>query len=306
MRMASPSRTLSPRLVGAALVTLSALIWSTAGVFTNGVATDAWGVIFWRGLAAAGFGGLVLILSGSLIAEIRAFRGPALLAAVVMTVGTTAFIPAFKLTGVANVALIYAAAPFFAAGMAWAFLGEAPTRRMVIASIAAFTGVGVIVSGSLDGSFGALSLWGDVLALVMTVMMASAMVVYRAWPDTPAVAPTALSSLMVMPVAAALGGAAVPPAADLWLIIAFAAVFAVASVLLMVGARRVPSGEAALLSALEAPFGPLLAWAILAETPASRTLIGGAVVFLAVVWSQLGQGARAENAKPAPDRCADA
>ncbi|WP_299546558.1 hypothetical protein [uncultured Tateyamaria sp.] len=41
------------RKAGIVLVVVSAIVFSSAGVFTNGVSTDAWGIIFWRGVAAS-------------------------------------------------------------------------------------------------------------------------------------------------------------------------------------------------------------------------------------------------------------
>ena len=126
------------RTTGVILVIISAIVFSSAGIFTKGVETDAWGVIFWRGLSAAAFTFGYLILRGALIREIAAFRLPTLVVTLMMAAGTAAFIPAFKLSSVANVALIYAAAPFIAAAMAWIFIGERPTRTVVIASLTAF------------------------------------------------------------------------------------------------------------------------------------------------------------------------
>ena len=40
--------------LGRVLVTLSALAWSTAGIFTKGVEADVWTVLLWRGLLAGG------------------------------------------------------------------------------------------------------------------------------------------------------------------------------------------------------------------------------------------------------------
>jgi len=69
-------------LVGVVLVAVSAVIWSSAGIFTRGVAADAWAVIFWRGVAAAGFTLAYLMLRGVLAKEIRQFTGPSLLISV--------------------------------------------------------------------------------------------------------------------------------------------------------------------------------------------------------------------------------
>ncbi|MFN0264085.1 DMT family transporter [Tepidamorphus sp. 3E244] len=270
------------RRTGVVLVVVSAVVFSTAGIFTNGVDTDAWGIIFWRGLAAAAFTAGYLTTRRKLLAEVRALGRHGLLVAVLMAAGTAAFIPAFKLSSVANVALIYASAPFVAAGLAWALIGEAPTRKVIVASLAAFCGVLVIVSGSL----GRPSLAGDGLALVMTVMMAGTMVVYRARPATTAALPAMLSSLILLPFAAIFGDPLAAPVAELPVLVIFGMVFAVASVTLSEGARRLPSAETALLSALEVPLAPVLAWLILAETTTPRVLLGGAVILFAVMWSQ--------------------
>ncbi len=286
--MAQQTHMTLSRNAGAALVVVSAVVFSTAGSFTNGVAADAWGIIFWRGLAAAGFTFAYLAMTGALIAEIRCFGTPAILATVLMAMGTAAFIPAFKLSSVANVVLIYASAPFFAAGLSWIVVGEAPSRRVIVASLAAFGGVLVIVAGSL----GTPNLLGDGLALVMTVMMAGVMVVYRARPKTTAALPAALSSVVLLPIALVVGQPFLTPGSDQPVLVVFGLVFAIASVTLSEGARRLPSGETALLSALEVPLAPILAWLILAETPSVQVLAGGAIIMVAVIWSQVNGESR--------------
>ena len=155
------------RKAGIVLVAVSAIVFSSAGVFTNGVSTDPWEIIFWRGAAAATFTLIYLVLRGALLAEIRAFNKPAFFVTLMMAAGTAAFIPAFKLSSVANVALIYAAAPFIAAGLSWVFIKELPTTRVILASLAALLGVFIIVSAS----FGDSQLKGDFLALFMTLML---------------------------------------------------------------------------------------------------------------------------------------
>lgn len=268
--------------VGVLFVLVSAVVFSTAGIFTNGVETDAWGIIFWRGLAAASFTLTYLFFRGTLFQEIRLFNRPALLATLLLAAGTAAFIPAFKLSSVANVALIYASAPFVAAGLSWIFLKEAPSRSVILASGISFLGVLTIVSGSI----GQASLMGDALAFFMTLMMAGTMVVYRAHPQTTAALPAALSSVVLLPLAVFVGGPLAAPGGEFPILIAFGLIFAIASVTLSEGARRLPSAETALLSSLEVPIAPLLAWFILSEDPSLRVLLGGAIIFLAVVWSQ--------------------
>ncbi|WP_390911341.1 EamA family transporter [Pseudosulfitobacter sp. SM2401] len=272
----------STRTSGVVLVVISAFVFSTAGIFTNGVSTDAWGVIFWRGVAAAAFTLAYLMLRGQLRSELAAFGKPALLVTILMAAGTAAFIPAFKLSSVANVALIYAAAPFVTAALSWIFIREAPSRTVLIASIAAFAGVLIIVSGSL----GSGAILGDALALFMTLMMSATMVVYRKHPDTTAALPAALSSVVLLPVALIFGAPMLVSGGEMPILVLFGLVFAVASVTLSEGARRLPSAETALLSTLEVPLAPLLALLILSEIPSVQGIIGGAIILIAVLWSQ--------------------
>ena len=189
------------RQTGVLLVVISAFVFSTAGVFTKGVEAAAWTIIFWRGLAASVFTIAYLALRGTLRRELAAFGWPAFAAAVMLAAGTAAFIPAFKLSSVANVALIYGAAPFVAAVLSLLFLREAPTRTVSIASVVAFGGVIIIFSGSANG----VAWRGDALAFFMTVMMAGSMVLYRAYPKTTAALPAALSSILLLPLALIVG-----------------------------------------------------------------------------------------------------
>lgn len=268
---------------GVALVCLSALVFSTAGLFTKGVDADAWTVIFWRGLSAAGFTILYTMWRGSLRREVKQFGFPAFLATAFMASGTAAFIPAFKLTSIANVSLIWAAAPFATALLAWIALRERPKKRVVIASIFAIAGVAIVLGGSIGGG----NLTGDLLALWMTLMMAAAIVVYRKWPDTPAALPAALSSLVLLPVSFVVTEPMQVSASEVYVLIAFGLIFAIASVTLLEGVRRIPAAEGALLGALETPLAPIWAFLLFSEMPSPATFAGGTIILAAIVWSQL-------------------
>ncbi|MGE0284953.1 MAG: EamA family transporter [Bradyrhizobium sp.] len=67
------------------------------------------------------------------------------------------------MTNVANVAVIVAAQPFIAAGLAWLWFREAARWRTLLASLVAFIGVAVTVSQSSASS----DLRGIALAFVM-------------------------------------------------------------------------------------------------------------------------------------------
>ena len=49
------------------------------------------------------------------------------------------------------------------------------------------------------------------------------------------------------------------------------------------GARLIPAAYAALLATFETMLGPVWVWLIHDETPSARTLLGGAIVFAALI-----------------------
>jgi drug/metabolite transporter (DMT)-like permease len=276
----SPSST---RSTGIVLVVASAVVFSTAGLFTRGVAAGAWDIIFWRGVFAALFTTAYVARRGTFKAEFTGMGWSGVAAALVGASSTAAFIPAFKLTTIANVSLIYAASPLVAALLAWAWVGEALTRRVLIGSAAALAGVAIIVGGSLGG----VHLKGDLLATYMTCTFAIMVVIYRRWPQTPAAGPAVLSSLVLLPLAIAFGAPFSDPPPEIAVMAAFGIAFAVASVTFGEGARRLSAGETMLLSILEVPIAPLFAWLAFSELPAIATVIGGVLVLAGVIGTQL-------------------
>ncbi len=273
---------ISPRLLGVILVLISALVFSSAGLFVKGVAADAWAILFWRGLSATVFTSLYVFWRGQVKREFRDMGLAGISAAVVGAMATIAFIPAFKHTSIANVSLIYAAVPFVCASIAWFWFREKPTRIVIMASLGAFSGVLVIVGGSLDS----LNLKGDLLALWMTLGMAVYLCIYRRYPETPAAGPAVLLSLLLVPIAWVAGNPLSASSGDILITCLFGLVFSVASVTMAEGARRLPAAETALISALETPLAPVWAYFLFTEIPTRYTLVGGLIILIAVFGAQ--------------------
>lgn len=271
----------SQYVAGIALVITAAVTYSTAGLFTKGVDAGAWDVIFWRGFFAALFTTAWTVQRRAFVRNFVGIGYSGWAVAIVGALGTAAFISAFKLTTIANVSIIYAVAPLIAALLAWLFIGEQVTRRTVMGCIGALLGVAIIVWGS----FGQISLNGDILALLMTTAMATIMVIYRKHPDTPGAGPSVLQSLLLLPFAIMLGDPFAVSGTEICVLAAFGILFAVASVTLAEGAKRVPSGQTALLSTLETPLAPVFAFIVFTEVPGIATFVGGLVVLAAVLLS---------------------
>ncbi|WP_120499838.1 DMT family transporter [Roseovarius sp. EL26] len=286
--MTTHSQARSAHAVGVLFLVASAIAFSSTGIFTKGVEAAAWAVIFWRGVFASISTTAYAASRGKLKEEFLGMRWSGLAVGAVGAAGTAALIPAFKLTDIANVALIYASAPFLAALLAWLAIGERVSKRTALGAAGALAGVLIIVAGSV----GSVNLIGDGLALLMTLVMATIMVIYRARPETPSAGPSVLQSLFLFPFALTFGAPFETAPFEIAILAAFGVMHAIASVTLAEGAKRVPSGQTALIGALETPLAPLLAFLILTEIPSTPTLFGGLVVFTAVLISLWEKPAR--------------
>ncbi len=267
--------------LGLLLVTASAVAWSTAGLFTRLIPVETWSMLVWRGVfGALGIFAVMVALEGrGAVAGFRRMGWPGWTFAIVSGLGMLCFITSLRITTVAHVSIIYATVPLVAAALAWAVMRERPARSALMASIVALIGVGVMVGLGLEGD-----LFGDLLAFGMTLALAVMMVISRHYQNIPIIPAACLSAL--------LSGAAAIPMSDglavsmdeLGLLVLFGLVnSAFGLALFSLGARMLPAIETALIGALDAPLAPIWVWLIFAETPGWATVIGGAIVFAAVI-----------------------
>lgn len=258
----------------------SALAFSVAGVLTKAIQANTWTIACWRGLV----GGLLVIAyvtwkDRKLPVEARyrlGWRG--WLLALVGGASSLAFIAAFKLTYIANVAVIYATAPFLAAALGWCMVREGMRWRTAAAGAVSLAGVCIVVGSGL----GSDRLLGDAVALLMTLGCALYMVMIRTFRDCQVVLAGGVSAVLLF----LAGLAVIDPLAvsgrDVPLLLGFGVSFAVALVLWTEGTRLIPASESGFLGTVETPFAILLAWIFLAELPPPIGLAGGAVVLAAV------------------------
>ena len=282
------------RLLGAALVGLSAAVFGLAGVLTKSIAADPLVINCWRGL----FGGL--FIAGYVFWR-RAGSGASLrlgwqgwLLSLVGAAASIAFIAAFKAGYVANVAIVYATVPFAAALFALLLLGERVRRQTMLAALVSIAGVAVMMSSGLAGG----NLRGDALALVMMLLSALYMVLVRKFRNTPVVWAAAVSAFLLFGSGWIFADPLAVGARDMVLLAAFGFSFALAVVLWTEGARLIPAPEAGLIGSAEVPFAIVFAWLILAEQPPLASWVGGVIVLSAVFahacldWRRARAGAR--------------
>jgi drug/metabolite transporter (DMT)-like permease len=282
---------------GVLLITLSMVAFSSAGFFTRLIQLDVWTMLFWRGLFAGLMilGIIVVQERRRTLAAIRAVGRPGLAVALFSTAATILYLNAFRRTSVADVAVIFAAAPFVTAGLGWLWLGIAEPWSTLTASLVALFGVSIMVGGAVtDGH-----LIGDLMAFGMTVCMAIMMLILRRQQATPMLPAACLSALLCPLAVWPFGAPLAVGAGDMLNLFLFGTTqFGLGLALLTLGGRWVSATENALLNTLEAPLAIAWVWLCFAETPSVTSLIGGGIVVAAVI-AQVWYGTRS-RLKPQP------
>ena len=278
---------LSPYSTGIVLVSISAVVWSTVGLFAKGIDADVWVILFWRGLFSISVLGMYVWSKSKrgIIQEVKNLGWPGWISAVVGAAATICFISAFKYTSIANVSIIYAIVPFIVAVLAWIFMREKTTVKTIIAATIALVGVAIMVGGSSGSS----SLTGDLLAICMAIGMATLVVIFRMFPGRPMVLSTIISAVIHVVISFVLSSPFHVNVMDLILLICFGAVFATATILMIEGTRLIPASKSALISTAEAPLGPIWAWLVFSQIPLFETWVGGGFVFVAVLWNIMSE-----------------
>jgi drug/metabolite transporter (DMT)-like permease len=177
------------------------------------------------------------------------------------------------------VLVITAIAPVLAALLARVTLGEAITRRTVLAMALALVGIVLVI-----GSPGQGSLAGDGLSILVALTFALTIVITR-WRHDVSMAPaTCLSQALLVAAFAPFATPAQIGAADAaWLLALGVGQIGLGFVLLTAGARLIPAAQVGLITLLEVDLGPVWVWLALGEQPATLTFVGGVVVFVAIV-----------------------
>lgn len=270
---------------GALLVFFSALLWSLGGAIARYIeAPDPWAVIFWRSLWATAFLIAYMVWRDGWRGAMRLFRDmglPGLAVAACFATASTCFVVALSHTTVANILLIQAGVPLIAALFGWIALREKVSGGTWVAIFFVIVGVAVMVSESLGGSVSPI---GDGLALAITCALATATVITRRFAHVRMTPATCLGTIFAALLALTQASLLEASGRDMVFLFAFGVLnLGLGLACFATGARMIPAAMAALLGTFETILGPVWVWLAHAEVPSGRTLIGGGIVFAALL-----------------------
>lgn len=281
---------------GIVMVMAAGGFFSLGGILVRLVeAAGPWQILLVRSLALSLtlFAVLALRHRGAVFAEFRKAGFAAVIGALCLGVAFSGFIFSLTHTTVANAVFILCAAPFFTAPLAWLVLGERVRRATWFSMVFAIVGVGVMVGGGI----GAGALLGNLTALLSVFGFAGFAVAMRWGRQTDMLALVCLAGVFTAVVAGFMAESYAYSPRDLGIIAVMGVIQVSAGMILFtMGSRHVPATELTLLALTEVVLGPIWVWLWLGEVPRLWTLVGGAVVFAAIV----GHAVTGMRHKPPP------
>ena len=285
---------------GVLFVFAAGVLWSTVGLGIRMI-EDAvvWQILFYRSISMSLFLYVVIrVRSGeSPIVQIHRIGFPSVIAGLSLVAAYSGGIYSIQNTSVANAMLLFATAPFMAAVLGWIILGERVRVATWVAIAFAIGGIAIMVA---DKS-GSVVLKGSLAALGSAFGFAVFTVALR-WGRTGEMLPSVfLSGLFAAVITFGIcqfSGLSVMLSLQDSAISMGMGVFQVGAGLILytLGSRSLPAAELALLSLAEVLLGPLWVWLFLGETASFNTLIGGAVLLVAIA----GNAASGKRRKPPP------
>jgi drug/metabolite transporter (DMT)-like permease len=268
---------------GLVLTIVGVLVLTPDTLLIRLAAADQWTLVFWRGalMASVLFGVIVWHQGrGTVQAFVRIGRN-GLIVGTCYGLGSVFFVSAINYTGVANTLIIVASAPMFAAILARYVLSESVPMRTVLAIIATFVGIIIVVSDEPGDS----NLFGGLMALGAAVVMATAFVFVRRAKSINMIPATTIGGVFAAVAAIAFGSASpleLNQDQVIWVVLMGAVVLPISFGLVTLGPRYIPAPEVGLILLLETALGPLWVWLVLGEGANAQVLTGGAIVVTAL------------------------
>ncbi len=276
---------------GVALVLMAGVCWSIVGLVVRLMeGATGWQILFYRSLSLGLFLFLVLAIR-SRGRPLHAFRRAGvscLLGGLALVVAFCGSIFAIRNTSVANAMFLFATAPFMAALLGLVILKESVRRATWMAMAVGGLGVALMVAEGLSlGHF-----LGNAAAVTSALGFAFFAVALR-WQHKEDMMPAVclggfFTAAIAGTIALAVGEGLAVSAYDLALACALGLVqLGLGMTLFTYGSKSVPAAELALLAMTEVLLGPVWVWLVLGETAGPWTLVGGAVLMVAIAANAL-------------------
>ena len=267
---------------GILLLVASGFFLSTSGIALRLIEqADGWQILFYRSFALSLTIFLILFFQKGLrvFDEFRGLGWNDFLLAVFLGTGFVAYVFALLYNTVANALFIFSCAPFVAGFLGWILLGERVPTRTWFAICAAMVGLTIMVGSELAVS----RYLGTLIALWIPISYAASIIAVRSSKRENMLAALCLAGLVAGSLSAIFVTDFALTPKDL-VISLYLGVFqvGVGFALMVLGTRYVPAAQVGLLALVEPVLAPLWVWLGVGEVPGLATMVGGAIIFLAL------------------------
>ena len=267
---------------GILLLVASGFFLSTSGIALRLIEqADGWQILFYRSFALSLTIFLILFFQKGLrvFDEFRGLGWNDFLLAVFLGTGFVAYVFALLYNTVANALFIFSCAPFVAGFLGWILLGERVATRTWFAICAAMVGLAIMVGSELAVS----RYLATLIALWIPISYAASIIAVRSSKRENMLAALCLAGLVAGSLSAIFVTDFALTPKDL-VISLYLGVFqvGVGFALMVLGTRYVPAAQVGLLALVEPVLAPLWVWLGVGEVPGLATMVGGAIIFLAL------------------------
>ena len=271
------------KIPGPLLIFMGALSLSFGGLIVKSFeGATLWQILFWRSiffsLTILAF--LIITYKKKLFNSFYLSGLPGFIGGVVLSFGFCGYVVAMYSTTVANTNFIISLQILFLAIFGYFFLKEKISSVTLLSIVLAITGVLIMVGNSLTPG----EMTGNLAAFSMPITFAVLIIIVRKFPSVDMVPAQFVAGICCCLIGYVLSNKLMISYHDIFL--GFLAGFfqvGFGFIFITIGARTTPSAMVGIIMLSESVLGPLWAFLFASERPSMFSLIGGAVILLAVL-----------------------
>ena len=271
------------KIPGPILIFMGALSLSFGGLIVKSFeGATLWQILFWRSI----FFSLTILAFLIITYKKKVFNSfylsglPGFIGGVVLSFGFCGYVIAMYSTTVANTNFIISLQILFLAIFGYFFLKEKISSITLLSIVLAITGVLIMVGNSL----GPGEMTGNLAAFSMPITFAVLIMIVRKFPSVDMVPAQFVAGICCCLIGYALSNKLMISYHDIFL--GFLAGFfqvGFGFIFITIGARTTPSAMVGIIMLSESVLGPVWAFLFASERPSMFSLVGGAVILLAVL-----------------------
>ena len=271
------------RVPGPFLVFLGACTLSFGGLIVKSFeGANLWQILFWRSVFFSFVVLFFLFLNykKNFFNSIYKIGLPGFFGGIVLSCGYAGYVFAMYNTTVANANFIIQTQTIFLAIFGYIFLKEKISILTIISIILAFSGIFLMLGGSLTSG----QMVGNIAAFIMPISFAVLILTVRKYPNVDMIPLQLIAGIGAIILGYLFSSQIIVSSYDIFL--GFIAGFfqvGLGFIFITIGAKTTPSALVGIIMLTEAILGPLWAWLFINETPPLVVLVGGSIVLIAVI-----------------------